>query len=71
MVNMLVLVPIDAVVKLGSDETISPWSDQVIVRGSSPLLTMHKTDANSPSSNISFPNVSGFKAGGSVMNFRG
>ena len=52
---------------LGSEEMTEPCSDQLSCRGSSPLLTMQTTWANSPSSMVSFPKVIGRISGGSAI----
>ena len=64
-VNIDVRVPREAVVRLGSDEITSPFNAHEIDKGSSPLLTIHTSWANSPSSRTSLPNVRGIKVGGS------
>ena len=64
-VSIDVLVPNDAVVRPGSEETMSPFKAQESVRGSSPFRTIQTSCANSPSSTTSLPNVSGNKIGGS------
>jgi len=43
MIRMLVRVPIMVVVKDGSDEMTAPCKDQVMVKGSSPLVTEQVT----------------------------
>ena len=63
---MEVLVPSKVVDILGSDDITAPCKDQDKLNGSSPLLTMQITCANSPSSMVSFPNVKGSISGGSV-----
>ena len=63
---MEVLVPSKVVDILGSDDITAPCKDQDKLSGSSPLLTMQITCANSPSSMVSFPNVKGSISGGSV-----
>jgi hypothetical protein len=40
-INKLALVPIIVVVTLGSEDIISPFKNQVIFNGSSPLFTKH------------------------------
>ena len=66
MVSIDVLVPRDVVVNVGPDVILSPLSDQVIERGSSPLLTVQSNCAYSPSSRTSRPNVNGTRVGCSV-----
>ena len=68
MVSIDVRVPNNVVEMLGSEETTSPCKDHDKDKGSSPLLTMQITWANSPSSIVSFPNVNGRICGDSVQN---
>ena len=66
MVSIDVLVPRDVVVNVGPDVILSPLSDQVIERGSSPLLTVQSNCAYSPSSRMSLPKDIGTSVGFSV-----
>ena len=63
---MLALEPKLFVVRLGSEFTISPWSDHEIRKGSSPLVTVQIIWTNWPSSRMSCPRKRGIITGGSV-----
>ncbi len=63
--SMDVLVPIIVVVKEGSEDIVSPLSDQVILKGSSPLRTRHVNWAISPSLTASDPKENGTISGDS------
>ena len=58
-ISIDVLVPIIVVVIEGSEDMVSPLRDQVILIGSSPLLTKQVSCAMSPSLTVSEPNENG------------
>ena len=65
MIRIEVLLPIAVVVIAGSDETTSPWSDHVILRGSSPRIIEQVIWAKLPSSTVSDAKLKGPIWGGS------
>ena len=63
---MLACVPSMVVVRVGSDDTMSPFKLQVIDKGLSPLVITHVSCAKSPWLTTSFPNENGMISGSSV-----
>ena len=63
MTSMLAWVPSMVVVRVGSDDTISPFRLQVIVRGLSPLVTTQVSCTNSPWLTPSLPTEKGTMTG--------
>ena len=63
MTSMLACVPSMVVVRVGSDDTMSPFRLQVIVRGLSPLVTTQVSCTNSPWLTPSLPTEKGTMTG--------
>ena len=67
--RMLVWVPSIVVVRVGSEDTMSPFRLQVMERGLSPLVTAHISWAESPWFTGNSPNEKGVIVGGSRKRF--
>ena len=65
--SILARVPNMLVVTEGSEETTSPFKNQVILSGSSPRFTRQVTWAISPSFTVPLPNEKGTISGGTKM----
>lgn len=68
--SILARVPNILVVTEGSEETTSPFKNQEILNGSSPLLTRHVNCAISPSLTVPLPNEKGTISGGTVIQLK-
>ena len=66
----LIRVPSMVVVIEGSDDIISPFSDQCIFKGSSPFFTKQDSCVLSPSFIESYPKENGTSSGGSAIEVR-
>ena len=65
--SILALVPNILVVTDGSEETTSPFKNQVISNGSSPRLTRQVSCAMSPSLTVPLPKENGTISGGTII----